>query len=162
MTCTAHTNIIAMLKTSANHSHPLLSPLLPSSLLPFSLLPSPPLPFPLLLSCLLSSHLSDDFTVMPAVLEISSQMQSNFCITINITDDSLVEGDETFTLTWLLDPTAPTGLTLNRNTTVITILDNDGTLECTDNCLLLLFVSHCGIYFWGSSTSTLVMCVFII
>ena len=162
-----------MLKTSTNHSHPLLSPPLPSPLLssPLPPLPSPSFLSPLLHSSLLlsplPSHLSDDFTVMPVVLEISSRMQSNHCITINITDDSLVEGNETFTLTWLLDPTAPTGLTLSRTTTVITILDNDGTLECTDNLLLLLlllllFVSHCAVYFWGNSTSTLVMCVFII
>ena len=70
--------------------------------------------------------LAGDFNVTPSVLSISSNTQSTPCITLNIIDDSLVEGNETFTVTWTLGSGVPSRLTLNRNTTTITILDNDG------------------------------------
>ena len=67
-----------------------------------------------------------DFSVSPSVLNISSNSESMFCITLNITDDSLVEGSEMFTVTWTLGSDVPSRLTLDRTTTTITIQDNDG------------------------------------
>ena len=55
------------------------------------------------------------------------------CFAINITDDDIVEGNETFTITADFDMTFNTGLEINidpSNTTIV-IMDNDG-----NHCIL--------------------------
>ena len=55
------------------------------------------------------------------------------CLPVTITDDTLVEGDEAFTVTLTLQTTG-VGVTTGNNVTDLTITDNEG----KDNCLTLL------------------------
>ena len=72
---------------------------------------------------------SSDYTFTSSKITFPSGSTNNTpgCVSINITDDTALEGNQTFTVTLT---TSDPDVLLGNDTTVITILDND--------CVLLI------------------------
>jgi hypothetical protein len=59
---------------------------------------------------------------------VGSMPGDTHCINVSITDDSALEGDETFSVALMLTTSDP-NVTLGNDTTAVTITDDDGKCE---------------------------------